>query len=107
MPEHYIWWKPRDGEARGLIYTDGTVYVWPESEMTHADRVRAVGEGWCCTEFYVNANRVSRDGLPATLHQYCLSDDEAEDVLAVLTNVDPPVTWQRKQGMLRTKPVEP
>jgi hypothetical protein len=100
MP-NYLWWKPKDGDARGLVYDDGTIYAWPEDEMTHCDRIVAVGIGWCCEEFYIRVER----GRP-TLHQYLLSDSNAELVLEAMPSIDPPRAWQRTQGMLRTSPMK-
>jgi hypothetical protein len=32
---HKLWWGPRAGHGRGVLYRSGHVHTWPEGEATH------------------------------------------------------------------------
>lgn len=58
--EHRLWWKPGQF-GRGLISPEGIVHTWPEDEMTHAQRLMALGVNHADTRnwsrFSINPNR--------------------------------------------------
>jgi hypothetical protein len=58
--DHRLWWKPGQF-GRGLISPEGIVHTWPEDEMTHAQRLMALGVNHADTRnwsrFSINLNR--------------------------------------------------
>jgi hypothetical protein len=58
--DHRLWWKPGQF-GRGLISPEGIVHTWPEDEMTHAQRLMALGVNHADTKnwsrFSINPNR--------------------------------------------------
>ncbi len=89
MPDHKLWWKPKDGDARGILCEDGVVIVWPESEMEHGTRATSLGlsGGWRAFYVHVEAAGVLR------LSQYELGDEHVPAVLAALPRIEPPRYW--------------
>jgi hypothetical protein len=59
---HKLWWKPGQF-GRGLISPDNVVHTWPEDEMTHAQRLMALGVNHMDTKnwrrFSINPNRTT------------------------------------------------
>lgn len=97
MP-NLIYWKPRDGRARGIYdHTQNMIVVWPEDEMYHERRAEALSLGYCDWEpFYI---RVSGEKpYVCTLEQYGLSDTQVSAVLELMPSLEPPARWLARQA---------